>query len=107
MVRLKKVMDKVAKPIDRKEQRDPDAPFQFVFNASTWVAFAEANRENNADPRPLADVAREAFKDVPDTLRVDFRPTENGGRLRFRVEEGFLRLLGISIARRINSRRDL
>ena len=107
IIRLKKVMDKVAKPIDRKEQRDPDAPFQFIFNASAWVAFAEANRENNDNPRPLADAAKEAFKDVPDSLKVDFRPTDNGGRLRFQVDEGFLRLLGISIARRINQRQNL
>jgi hypothetical protein len=46
------------------------------------------------------DLAHDAFSNGGDTLRIDFRPTDKGGRLRIEAEEGFIRLLGLGVSRR-------
>ncbi|HEX6987100.1 MAG TPA: hypothetical protein VF170_17105, partial [Planctomycetaceae bacterium] len=74
------------------ERNRPGAPFQLVITANRWVGL-DPNAEN-------LDLAREAFEEGDDALRIDFRPTENGGRLRVEAEEGFIRLLGLGVSKR-------
>lgn len=76
-------------PVERKQ---PAAPFQLVVTANRWLGL-DPSAEN-------LDIAKDAFEDGDDTLRIDFRPTENGGRLRIEAEEGFIRLLGLGVSKR-------
>ena len=80
---------KEASLVDRNK---PAAPFQMVVTASRFVGLAEDGRGK--------DLAHDAFENGGDTLRIDFRPTEKGGRLRLEAEEGFIRLLGLGVSRR-------
>ncbi len=70
----------------------PAAPFQIVVTANRFVGLAQDGRGK--------DLAHDAFSNGDDTLRMDFRPTDKGGRLRIEAEEGFIRLLGLGVSRR-------
>lgn len=78
-----------ASPVARKQ---PAAPFQLVVTANRWVGIGSSPQRT--------ELAREAFEGGDDTLRIDFRPTENGGRFRIEAEEGFIRLLGLGVSKR-------
>lgn len=80
---------KEASLVDRNK---PAAPFQIVVTANRFVGLAKDGRGK--------DLADDAFSNGDDTLRIDFRPTEKGGRLRLEAEEGFIRLLGLGVSRR-------
>ncbi len=45
-------------------------------------------------------IFRETLAEGDDRIEVDFRPTETGGRMRMRLEEGFVRILGRLIVSR-------
>ncbi len=71
------------------------APLQIVFRMLPWLDLPE--KENgNADGRELAQDAMDSGKDA---VRIDIRSTETGGRVRVQFEEGFVRLLGLLLAR--------
>lgn len=76
--------------------RPPDAPLQFVVNMSTWLS--------KMGDGQFAELAKASFKEYPDALRLEARPTEKGGRFRLEFDEGFLRLLGLAISGRIDER---
>lgn len=78
-----------ASPVDR---RQPPAPVQFIATANRWIGL-DPSAEN-------VRMAEDAFKDGDDALRIDFRPTANGGRFRIEAEEGFIRLLGLGVSKR-------
>lgn len=71
-----------------------DVPIKLVLTANRWIGLDQNERN--------LELAKEAFEEVPDKLRIDFRPTEKGGRLRIEVEEGFIRLLGLGVSRRFD-----
>ncbi len=48
-----------------------------------------------------AKIFRDTLAEGDDRIEVDFRPTDTGGRIRIRLEEGFVRVLGRIIAARI------
>lgn len=78
-------------PVERN--RDA-APVQIVLTANRLVGI-DPDAEN-------LDLARDAFEEGDDKLRIDFRPTEKGGRLRIEIEEGFIRLLGLGVSKRFD-----
>lgn len=80
---------KEAGPVNRSQ---PAAPFQLMVTANRWIGISGSKES--------ADLAHEAFDKGDDKLQMDFRPTEHGGRLRIEAEEGFLRLLGLGVAKR-------
>ncbi len=77
-------------------ERGSTAPIQVVLNANRWIGLDPDEKGPN--------LAREAFAAGDDALRIDFRPTDNGGRLRVEAEEGFIRLLGLGAAKRYDDR---
>jgi hypothetical protein len=80
------------KNADLATRNQPGAPFKLVVTANRWVGLGP--------DRANTELAREAFSEGRDTLRIDFRPTDTGGRLRIEAEEGFIRLLGLGVSRR-------
>ena len=81
------------------------SPFQFVLNANHFVRMNAATREN---PGRFNQLASEAFDATgSDVVRLDAKAIENGFRIRLQVENGFLRLLGMGIAGRIDRSQDL
>ena len=76
-------------------------PFQLTLRASSWLAMSSGEGKS----KPLRDLGRRAFAKGGDALRVDYRPTEQGTRLRMTFGEGFIRLLGLAIATQYDRRR--
>jgi hypothetical protein len=73
-------------------------PFQVVVHLASWLGlFDDPNGRN-----PFPELARDAFSQASDRIVIDLRPFEDGARLRLQFDEGFIRLLGLALARRID-----
>lgn len=97
---LKAAIDRVAAGADTGLRRGELAPFQLVVNANEWVKLQTANK---AWPQRFGETALQAFEeDGSDVLRADARTLKNGFRVRIQAERGFLRLLALIIAQRID-----
>ncbi len=95
----KSAIDKLSAAKSTVKNRRRGAPFQFILNMSKWI--------ERMDPeRSFTKLARQAFENGRDRLRIDIRPTDNGMRFQLKAEEGFLRLLGMSIGRGVTARRE-
>jgi len=98
---LKDTIDKVAESHKGPPSRLANAPFRFTMHPRSWIDMAPVDQQGR-----FLEAVRAAFgKD--DFIRVEFRPTETGGRTRIEFDEGFLRLIGSAIARRIEEREGL
>lgn len=49
------------------------------------------------------DMQKKAFAGDDDKIRVDFKPTDQGARIRLQFDESFLRLMGLGVSRGIDS----
>ena len=102
---LRAAIDRVAAGNDAGPRRVELAPFQFVLNLTEWIHINQSERDQ---PGRFASLALQAFEqDGSDILRADARPLKNGFRIRVQAENGFLRLLGLAIAARIDDSQDL
>ena len=102
MPELKKAMDEAAEPPEgAAENQDSNAPLQIVANLARWVNLEGPDGDR---PRPDRELARQAFTEGADRLRIDIRPTESGARLRVEADEGLMRLIGLGMARRFDRR---
>lgn len=102
---LRAAIDRVAAGNDSGPRRVELAPFQLVVNMTEWIHINQSDRDQ---PGRFASLALDAFaEDGSDVLRADARALKNGFRVRVQVENGFLRLLGLGIAARIDSSQDL
>ena len=82
-----------ASPEARKEQRT--APFQAEFHMRPWLSlFSEAE----IDQSGIMKIFDGAFQKNNDLILITTQPLETGIRTRIQVDEGYLKLLGISIS---------
>lgn len=72
------------------EKRRDEAPIRLTVNAKRLLGMSESEGD--------LIMLREAFSEDNDSLRINFRPTKTGGRVRFELEKGFIRLLGLAIS---------
>ncbi len=86
-------IDKLAEPADKAV---PGVPMQFVINMSDWMSLGEENDRRNRVGRTF----QEAFTRENSTMRIELRSIENGARLRLEWNEGFIRFVGMMLARR-------
>ncbi len=102
---LRSAIDRVAAGEDTGLRRGELAPFQVIVNLTEWIQINQSDRET---PGRFAALALEAFEaDGSDIIRADARSLKNGFRVRIQVENGFLRLLGLAISRRIEGSQNL
>ncbi len=50
-----------------------------------------------------SSMQKKAFSGSDDKMRIDFKPTDQGARIRLQFDESFLRLMGLGISRGIDS----
>jgi len=86
-------IDALAKPVEKPVVA---VPLEFVANISSWLSL----RREVESPGRFRRTVDEAFSSGKDSVRLDFRPIKNGARLRLQLDEGFIRFLGIALARR-------
>jgi hypothetical protein len=72
-------------------------PFVLVFRRAAWMSLTA----DSDDPRGvfMQELRDQAFNASNDALRVETRPLENGVRTRVEADEGFVRMLGLLLAR--------
>ncbi len=88
---------KTASPEARKEQRT--APLQAEFHIRPWLSlFSEEEIEQSGVMRVL----NVAFSNDNDLVLLKTQPTETGVRTRIEFDEGYLKLLGLSISKRFD-----
>lgn len=75
------------------------APFQVVFRVSPWLRLSPPPEAGDGAQR-RSELAKEAFNKQSDAVRIEVRPTDTGLRLRVALDESFIRLLGLALARR-------
>jgi len=86
-----------ASPEERKEQRT--APFQVEFHFKPWLNLFS---EEEIDQSGIMKILASTFQADNDLVLVTTQPTETGVRTRFQVDEGYLKLLGISISKQFD-----
>ena len=46
---------------------------------------------------------KKAFSGNDDKMRIDFKPTDQGARIRLQFDESFMRLMGLGVSRAMDS----
>ncbi|MGZ0172004.1 MAG: hypothetical protein ACKVHE_20865 [Planctomycetales bacterium] len=102
---LRTAIDRVTAGNDAGPRRGELAPFQVIVNLTEWININQSDRDQ---PGRFAALALEAFEaGGSDIIRADARSLKNGFRVRIQLENGFLRLLGLAISRRIEGNQNL
>ncbi len=96
---LKNAVQAVAMPQDIQQTRNR-VPFQFVTFAKNWLSVAD---DENPNAVAFTEQAEAAFESDNDAMKLEIRPTENGVRLRFEFESGYLALTGRGISKGVDS----
>jgi hypothetical protein len=92
---LKDTMDRVL--VSEAPPGGQSIPFVLVFRRAAWMSLTD----DSDDPRAISmrEIREQAFNTSNDALRVETRPLENGVRTRVEADEGFVRMLGLMLAR--------
>lgn len=97
---LKRSIDMVA---DAPVNDNPVTPAQFVFHLSSWLGMME---NNDGSSPALVELMRESFAQGGGSIRADLKPINDGMQARLTFDEGFIKLVGKAIGKRIDSRRN-
>jgi hypothetical protein len=98
MPTLREAMNRVAESVAAGVRtRETAAPFRLIVHTSAWLGLG-GDGDDDTDRR----IAEQAFSKGQDTVTVEMRPTESGFRTQVVLEEGFIRWLGLTIARRFD-----
>ena len=88
-----KVLEEIlSQPEPARGERPANAPFEILVQGNQLLDLGGAEQD--------VELRDQAFDGDNDKLRIDFRPTDIGGRMRIEVGEGFVRMLGLRIAHR-------
>jgi hypothetical protein len=99
---LKKAVDVV---FDRKNvggAKKVAAPFRIAVNIAPWLAMGD---DTAGRPESVLAMARKAFEKGGDGIRVEVQTTEKALRFHAQLDEGFIRFLGLGIARQYERQR--
>lgn len=96
---LKSMIDTVT---DAPADENPVVPLQFVMHVQSWLGLME---RPDGTANPIVELMRESFAQGGGTIRADIKPIQDGMQLRLNADEGFIRLVGKSIGKRIDRQR--
>lgn len=92
---LKSTIDTVAEASPTSRPAGGNAPVKATFRVAPWLALPAPERRRARERRELAE---ESFGPT-DAITVEAKPSESGMRVRVRLDEGFVKMLGLTIAR--------
>jgi hypothetical protein len=92
---VRKAIDHILDPTSQQDLGNT-APFRFTLNMSNWMKIWE---DPERERRGFGKTAMENFEKGDDRIVLDMTTRENGIRYRVQLEESFVRLLGLAIAR--------
>ncbi len=96
---LKRLIDSVT---DAPVDDNPVTPAQFVLHMSSWLGIME---RPDGSANPVVELMRESFAQGGGTIRADIKPLQDGMQARLSFDEGYIRLVGKAIAKRIDGDR--
>jgi len=70
-------------------------PFQMILHTAPWLNLPAVD-ENEVSRQ---DFAKQALRADSDSLRISVQPTDSGTRTRIVIDEGFIKLVGLLLAR--------
>ena len=93
--------DKPAETGEAPKERAANRPQRFGSGGATpQDAFrAQSSEQRRKGMADWNSMQKKAFSGNDDKLRIDFKPTDQGARIRLVFDESFLRLMGIGISR--------
>ncbi len=95
---LKSMIDTVT---DAPADDNPVMPAQFIVHLSSWLGLME---RPDGTAEPIVELMRESFAQGGGTIRAEIKPIQDGMQLRLNADEGFIRLVGKAIGKRIDQR---
>ncbi|MDB5338038.1 MAG: hypothetical protein JWN70_3657 [Planctomycetaceae bacterium] len=95
---LKSMIDTVT---DAPADDNPVMPAQIVVHLSSWLGLME---RPDGTANPVVELMRESFAQGGGTIRAEIKPIQDGMQLRLNADEGFIRLVGKAIGKRIDQR---
>ena len=69
---------------------------------SSWLGLME---RPDGSANPAVELMRESFAQGGGTIRADIKPMQDGMQARLSFDEGYIRLVGKAIARRVDGNR--
>ena len=96
---LKSMIDTVT---DAPADDNPVMPAQFMMHVSSWLSLMQ---RPDGTVNPIVELMRESFAAGGGTIRADIKPIQDGVQIRLNADEGFVRLIGKAIGKRIDQRR--
>ena len=70
-------------------------PFQMILHTAPWLNLPATSDDESS----RQEFGKKAFKSDSDALRISVQPTETGTRTRAVLDEGFIKLIGMLLAR--------
>ena len=70
-------------------------PFQMILHTAPWLNLPSIDEQDAS----RQDFAQQALKENSDSLRISVQPTDTGTRSRIVIDEGFIKLVGMLLAR--------
>lgn len=101
LTEVESAMDEIRDNANRKPAGAP-APFRMTMRMTNWLKLVEKPNPEREGATKRYEWMNEAFNTENDLLKMEIRPTENGTRVRMTMEEGFLRIIGLNVAREEN-----
>lgn len=95
---LKSMIDAVT---DAPADDNPVMPAQIIVHVSSWLGLME---RPDGTANPVVELMRESFAQGGGTIRAEIKPIQDGMQLRLNADEGFIRLVGKAIGKRIDQR---
>jgi hypothetical protein len=92
---LKSAIDQIQTASATEPSGGSAYPFQMILHTAPWLNLPA----ENDDEVSRQDFAKQALKDQSDALRISVQPTESGTRSRAVLDEGFIKLVGLLLAR--------
>jgi len=95
MPRLKTAIDQVQVGNSTEPGGGSAYPFQMILHTAPWLNLPSIDDQDAS----RQDFAKQALKENSDSLRISVQPTDTGTRSRIVVDEGFIKLVGLLLAR--------
>lgn len=92
---LKSAIDRIQVASATEPSGGSAYPFQMILHTAPWLNLPAENDDESA----RQDFAKQALKEHSDGLRISVQPTETGTRTRAVLDEGFIKLVGMLLAR--------
>lgn len=95
MPRLKSAIDAVQEGQATEPTGGSAYPFQMILHTAPWLNLPGIDEDDIS----RQDFAKQALKENSDSVRISVQPTDTGTRSRIVIDEGFIKLIGLLLAR--------